>query len=223
MDASAAAAARAREVGQHQSQLASNAYSAINGGAYGHHQTSSYSPRERQHDTSSSLGQGAFGAYGGYTSSGASNNVSSMTTDALYGMSNYSGGSMTPNRQSYEQYTSHASTARSAPGSPYSGMSRHSNNLTCGMSAYSLFPNSGTVTSSNNVGTRSSQASMAWTLSASWMTVSRSARTATKFYGARGYQQPSSAYSASQQTATSSSKWPSSARFCIEQQTKCNW
>ncbi len=45
--AAAAAAARSRETGQHYSttsQQASNAYSSLNGGAYGAHQTSPYSP-----------------------------------------------------------------------------------------------------------------------------------------------------------------------------------
>ena len=204
MDASAAAAARARE-----SQQASNAYSSINGGAYAHHQASSYSPRERQQDGGSSgLSQAAFGAYGGYTG-GASSNVSSMTTDALYGMSNYGGGSMTPNRQSYSQYGSHASAAaaRSAPGSPYSGMSRHTSNLTSsGVSGYSLFPTSGSSTS----GTRASQASNGMeglgVLDDASFGAGRN-----QFYGARGYQQPP--YSASQHSTQppSSAKWPTSS------------
>ncbi|SPO24837.1 uncharacterized protein UTRI_01829_B [Ustilago trichophora] len=198
MDASAAAAAaRARE-----SQQASSAYSSLNGGAYAHHQSSSYSPRERQQDGGSGLSQAAFGAYGGYTS-GASNNVSSMTTDALYGMSNYGGGSMTPNRQSYGQYGSHASAAaRSAPGSPYSGMSRHTSNLTSsGVSGYSLFPTSGSGAS----GTRSSQASNGM----EGLGVLDDASFGTgrnQFYGARGYQQQQ--YSGQQ---SGSGKWPSSS------------
>jgi len=198
MDASAAAA-RARDAAQHHSSMSqqnSSAYSSLNGGSYAHHQTSSYSPRERQQDASTSLSQGAFNAYGGY-GSGASSNVSSMTTDALYGMSNYGGGSMTPNRQTYGQYGTQASTARSAPGSPYSGVSRHANNLTSGVSGYSLFPTSGSGAA------RSSQASNGLeglgvlddSISASF----GSGR--NQFYGARGYQQP---------TSSGSSNWPTS-------------
>lgn len=198
MDASAAAA-RARDGAQHHSSMSqqnSSAYSSLNGGAYAHHQTSSYSPRERQQDAGTNLSQGAFSAYGGYAS-GASNNVSNMTTDALYGMSNYGGGSMTPNRQTYGQYVTQASTARSAPGSPYSGMSRHTNNLTSGISGYSLFPNSGSGAA------RSSQASNGLeglgVLDDSVGASFGSGR--NQFYGARGYQQP---------TSSGSSNWPTS-------------
>ncbi|SPO23151.1 uncharacterized protein UTRI_01829 [Ustilago trichophora] len=198
MDASAAAAAaRARE-----SHQTSSAYSSLNGGAYAHHQPSSYSPRERQQDGGSGLSQAAFGAYGGYTSS-APNKVSSMTTDSLYGMPNYGGGSMTPNRQSYGQYGSHASAAaRSAPGSPYSGMSRHTSNLTSsGVSGYSLFPTSGSGAS----GTRSSQTSNGM----DGLGVLDDASYGTgrnQFYGARGYQQQQ--FSGQQ---PGSGKWPSSS------------
>nr|CDI52530.1 putative protein [Melanopsichium pennsylvanicum 4] len=201
LDASAAAA-RARETAQqHQtvSQQASNAYSTINGsGAYSHHQTSSYSPRERQQDGGNGLGQNAFGAYGGYGSN-TSNSVSSMTTDALYGMSNYGGGSMTPNRQSFGQFGSHASAAaRSAPGSPYSGMSRHSNLTSSGVSGYSLFP-------SSTSGTRSSQTGNGMdglgVLDDASFGAGRN-----QFYGARGYGSQQQQYSsASQQSA--SGKW----------------
>lgn len=223
MDASAAA--RTREAGQHHHSMpqhSSNAYSSINGGAYGHHQGSSYSPRERQQDGGSGLTQSPFGAYGGYTGS-ASNNVSSIGTDGLYGMSNYGGGAVTPNRQSYNHYGSHASAARSAPGSPYSGMSRHTSNLTSGLSGYSLFPNSGSGASGGNVASRSSQASNGMEglgvlddgVSASF----GSGR--SQFYGARGYQQQPSAssYSASHHqnqpsstghASSGSGKWPAS-------------
>lgn len=145
MDASAAAAARARETGQQYqtaSQQASTAYSSLNGGAYGNHQTSSYSPRERQQEGGNGLGSNAFGAYGGYSSGATSNNVSNMTTDALYAMSSYDRGVMTPNRSSYNQYSSQATSARSAPGSPYSGMRNHAANLGSNVASYSLFPTS---------------------------------------------------------------------------------
>uniref|UniRef100_V5ER77 Uncharacterized protein n=1 Tax=Kalmanozyma brasiliensis (strain GHG001) TaxID=1365824 RepID=V5ER77_KALBG len=150
MDASAAAAARARETGQQYqtaSQQASNAYSSLNGGAYGNHQTSSYSPRERQQEGGNGLGSSAFGAYGGGYGSSAAGNVSSMTTDALYAMSSYDRGSMTPNRSSYNQYSSQATSARSAPGSPYSGMRNHAANLGSNVASYSLFPTSASGTS----------------------------------------------------------------------------
>lgn len=207
LDAPTAAVARARETGQHYSsvpQQASNAYSPLNGGAYGGHQTSSFSPRERQQDGGSGLNQKGFGAYSGY-GSGASgnNNLSSMTTDALY--SNYSGGSMTPNRQSYGQFSSHASTARSAPGSPYSGMSRHAGNLNSGVSSYSLFP---TSSSGGNVGSRSSQTSNAMEgLGALDDTSFGTGR--SQFYGARGYQSQQQQASQSS-SAGGSGKWPSS-------------
>ncbi|CBQ71870.1 conserved hypothetical protein [Sporisorium reilianum SRZ2] len=225
MDASAVAGARARENGQHYqsvSQQASNAYSPLNGGGYAHHQTSSYSPQERQQDGGNGLSQSAFGAFGGY-SSGASGNssshMSSMTTDSLY-TSNYSGGSMTPNRQTYGQYGSHASTARSAPGSPYSGVSRHSNNLTSGLSGYSLFSTGGSGTSGSNVGARSSQAGNG--LDALGVLDDASFGSGrNQFYGARGYasqqqqqqQQQSQSQSQSQSQQSSSGlsgKWPSS-------------
>ncbi|SPC66910.1 uncharacterized protein UHOD_02459 [Ustilago sp. UG-2017b] len=222
MDASAAtaAAARAREAGHHHqsvSQQASNAYSSINGGAYGSTTASSYSPRERQQDAGSGLSQGAFGAYGGYTSS-ASNNMS-MTTDALYGVSNYGGGSMTPNRQTYSQYGAHSSAAaaRSAPGSPYSGLSgRHSSTLTSGASGYSLFPTSGGSggASGGSGGARTSQAGNGMEgLGVLDDTTFGSAAGRTQFYGARGYQQPSSTQQGQTQGSQqqhSTQKWPSS-------------
>ena len=223
MDASAAAAARAREAGQHYqtaSQQPSSVYSPLNGAAYGHHQASSYSPEERQQEGASGLGQSAFGAFGGY-SSGASNHknhaMSSMTPDSLYGTSHYNGGSMTPNRSTYGQFGSHASTARSAPGSPYSGVSRHSGNLTSGLSGYSLFPSSGSGTSgSNKVGTRSSQAGSGLdALGVLDDAAFSSGR--NQFYGSRGYQHSQSQQSqqaqsqAQQASAGLSGKWPASA------------
>ncbi|KAJ1028657.1 hypothetical protein NDA16_001823 [Ustilago loliicola] len=219
MDAStAAAAARAREAGHHHqsvSQQASNAYSSMNGGAYGSHTASSYSPRERQQDSGNSLSQGAFGAYGGYTSSASSN--MNMTTDALYGMSNYGGGSVTPNRQTYSQYGPHSSAAaaRSAPGSPYSGISgRHSSNLTSGVSGYSLFPTSaGGSASGGSGGARISQAGNGMEgLGVLDDTTFGSAAGRSQFYGARGYQQPSSTQQSQTQPShqQSTQKWPSS-------------
>ncbi|GAC96312.1 hypothetical protein PHSY_003892 [Pseudozyma hubeiensis SY62] len=213
MDASAAAAARAREAGQHYSsvsQQASNAYSSLNGGGYGQHQTSSYSPLERQQDGGSGLGKSAFGAYSGYGGGASGNQGSSVTTDALY--STYSAGSMTPNRQSYGQYGSHASTARSAPGSPYGGMSRHAGSLNSGVSGYSLFPTGGSGTStSNNVGSRNSQTSNGMdglgVLDDTAFGTGRS-----QFYGARGYPSQQQQQSSSQQNATGASgTWPTSA------------
>ncbi|SPO44092.1 uncharacterized protein PSANT_01777 [Moesziomyces antarcticus] len=213
MDASGV---RAREAGQHHS--VSSAYTSLGGSAayaqHSSHQTSPYSPRERQQEGGNGLAQSGFSAYGGY-SSGTSGNMSSMTADALYGMSNYSGGSMTPNRTSYSQYGSHASAARSAPGSPYSGMSRHTSNLTSSVAGYSLFPSSGAAG-----GTRGSPASNGMdglgVLDDSMGGTFGSGR--NDFYGARGYQQASRYGSGSQaqppssaSAASTGAKWPASS------------
>ncbi|PWZ00591.1 hypothetical protein BCV70DRAFT_97815 [Testicularia cyperi] len=127
---------------------------------YGHAQATGYSPRERQHhDGSHPLSHSAFGAYGGFGSSSANttsggsgagagagrgaSHMSGLTSDSIYGVSTY-GGSVTPGRQHYGQYSTQTATAaRSAPGSPYSGMGRHANNLGSGGAGYSLFSNGG--------------------------------------------------------------------------------
>ncbi len=123
-----------------------------------------------------------------------------MTTDALYAMSNYDRGSMTPNRQPYGQYGSHATSARSAPGSPYSGMRSHATNLNSGASSsrYSLFPTSSSGTSTSNIGNRASQASNGMDGLGVLDDSATFNSNRNQFYNARAYQQ------------NDSPKWPTS-------------